>query len=135
MPPMSVDPTQHECFRHRVIRCEHGYMVEAQICPTCFPSPRCEDPEEISETLHELAKEQNRVRTKEGRFKQIRFYRCWGCKQPKPMDEKHFRRCASKATGFQTRCKWCDNRIKTLKRQKKTREQIREELSRGSQAA
>jgi hypothetical protein len=127
-------PLRRSEYRHRGERCEHGFLVELSICPTCNPSPRLITPTQIGLVLSMLAARQHRRRLGTGRFAALRTeageYICWACRQPKPLTAEFFFRCMSKAHGFQDRCKKCDNLIKTLKRKGLNYEQIQLELAR-----
>lgn len=105
-------------------RCRHGFLEELRICPHCFDMPEPRTREELTAYLAELAKERYPTRPREaGRFLPVALvgtglYRCWCCGQILPLDSSHFRRAASKATGYQTRCKACDNRLHDQRRRR-----------------
>lgn len=122
-----VNPTQERQVDRT--RCPHGYYLHARELGT----PRCEmchrdsfplDARRTRDALALIAIKHGleRRRTDEGRFPPEAsvapgVYRCWCCRRVLPLDEKHFRRAASKATGYQTRCKQCDNAQRFRRRQ------------------
>lgn len=122
-PPM---PESEEIDCHS--RCEHGYYLKARelaapTCRTCHPFSARLKPSEASYSLALLALQRvkTRLRTGKGQFPAEAtvapgWYRCWCCREAYPLDHHHFRRAPSKATGFQGRCKGCDNKLKNNKR-------------------
>lgn len=74
----------------------------------------------VSQVLQLLAIRQMRVKNQRGQFEAtatkdgLRW--CWKGQHWVPLDAQHFHRAASKRTGFQDRCKKCDNRLKSEKR-------------------
>lgn len=126
-----------------LVRCEHGYYLRARelgtpTCRTCHPfSARLEkDETSFSLALLALRRVKLRLRTGKGQFPaeatvQPGHYRCWKCREVYPLDAKHFRHAPSKRTGFQSRCKWCDNKLKTAKRQGKPRPGVQALLDEG----
>lgn len=124
-------PTQEH--HDKKARCSHGYYRNARElktprCPTCDPMSYSLDKDHASYALALIALRHTvaRRRTEAGKFEAEAtvapgMYRCWCCGEVKPLDPDHFRRAASKATGFQGRCKSCDNKRKTDKRQGKPR--------------
>jgi len=109
-----------------LIRCGHGYYVEhrkhrSPPCPTCNPLVYSLDKELSSYALALLAMRAQRPKNDCGKFQPTASvspgeYRCWCCREVKPLDAEHFRRDSTKSTGFQSRCKACDNSLKTAKR-------------------
>jgi hypothetical protein len=101
------NPTQAD--RVSLARCDHGYYVHAEKLRT----PRCP-------CCHQHTKKNNlthflRTRLGNGRFAPIHsvapgVYRCTICREIKPLSE--FYGATSRATGKQSRCKKCDNRLK-----------------------
>jgi hypothetical protein len=75
----------------------------------------------ISQVLALLAMRQCRVKNTKGQFEATGTvepgrYRCWKCREVKDLTPANFCRQASKKTGFVSRCKSCDNKLKTEKR-------------------
>lgn len=112
--------------RHSGARCTHGFLEELAICPHCHPMPEPRTRDELVAYLAELAHRQylrgRRIDPK-GRFEPEATvatgkYRCWCCRVEQPLDEEHFRKAESKSTGFQSRCKLCDNRLHDQRRRR-----------------
>jgi hypothetical protein len=83
--------------------------------------PLTKDEIEIALRLMAHARDEGRPKDALGRYLATSVVepgmcRCWRCREVLPLDEGHFRRAASKATGFQSRCKRCDNRMRTGRR-------------------
>ena len=124
-------------------RCEHGYYLHARDlgtpkCRTCDPMSARLEADEISFSLALLAlrRVKLRLRTGKGQYPaeatpKPGYYRCWCCREEYPLDCHHFRRAPSKATGFQGRCKWCDNKLKTKKRRGEPRPGVQALLDEG----
>ena len=126
----ATSPTQDTSAGHSLHnpRCEHGYYVEARTmktprCPACDPIPEPWTPDEVKSLLRRRAMSQigKRTRAITGRFERLfpvpdGHQRCWRCKDVHPLDHEHFRHDKGKPSGFQTRCKKCDNGLKTSKR-------------------
>jgi hypothetical protein len=117
-------------YRNRGERCDHGFLRELKTCPKCFTSPSMKGFNRVSQVLQLLALKQVRVKSQKGKFEPVASrmleetpegfplleYHCWRCKRWFLLTSENFRRAASKATGFQTRCKLCDNSLKTEKK-------------------
>lgn len=108
----SESPTQ-ERKRIPLTRCECGYYVHAEE----LGEPRC--PRHDPVIIVRIHKERREVRLDNGRFAPIGtvrpgFYECWRCGLVKPLDD--FYPASSKRNGRQSRCKKCDNSMKTARR-------------------
>lgn len=130
-----VSPTQEQ--HANKARCGHGYYQEFRKlktppCPRCNPHLYPLEPELVSFALVLIANKRTATRPKlRDRRNSFVFapeatvepgrYRCWCCGEVKPLTHEHFRRAASKKTGFQGRCKKCDNKLKTKKRRGESR--------------
>jgi len=83
--------------------------------------PLTKDETEIALRLMAHARDEGRPKDTLGRYLATSVVepgkcRCWRCREVLPLDEEHFRRATSKATGFQSRCKRCDNRMRAGRR-------------------
>lgn len=132
-----VSPTQDTSANKA--RCGHGYYQEfAKLktppCPRCHPHLYPLERELASFALVLIANKRTATRPRprmRDRRNSIVFvaeatvepgmYRCWCCGKVKPLGADNFRRDASKSTGFQSRCKKCDNGLKTRKRRGEAR--------------
>jgi hypothetical protein len=131
----SHSPTQEN--RDDRTRCPHGYYVHARKlgtprCRTCDPMSQPLEGQYISYALALLALRNAKGRGRRRNLKgSLVFdseatvgpgeYRCWRCRKVLPLDDEHFRRQASKATGHVSRCKPCDNALRSARRRGDTR--------------